>query len=229
MENNKVIEIMELDRKIEDIVLKTTSYYSPNETQELNNYDSKVMEFYQRILDLIIKIAKDENTKDIATIDEKYFIVENTASMMIESYISTLQFYGNIDRRITKKEIQVISQIQENLTLDDNFEMKNKIELADCYFHIGDEKKARELMLDFIKNNPDEDEPYMCMQNWYMYYALDINKLGEVIDLAEKNKHILVTDFGYDRLVKFYDSIGDNENKKKYQQLYDKWKKNIEL
>ena len=78
--------------------------------------------------------------------------------MMIESYISTLQFYGNIDRRITKKEIQVISQIQENLTLDDNFEMKNKIELADCYFHIG-----------------------------------------------------------------------DNENKKKYQQLYDKWKRNIEL
>ena len=86
--------------------------------------------------------------------------------MMIESYISILQFYGNIDRRITKKEIQVISQIQENLTLDDNFEMKNKIELSDCYFHVGDEKKARKLMLDFIKNNPDEDESYMCMQNW---------------------------------------------------------------
>lgn len=226
MENNKVKEIMKLDRKIGDIVLKTTSYYNPNETQGLNNYDSKVMEFYQRILDLIIEIAKDEKTKDIATIDEKYFIVENTASMMIESYISILQFYGNIDRRITKKEIQVISQIQENLTLDYNFEMKNKIELADCYFNVGDEKNARRLMLDFIKNNPDEDEAYMCMQNWYMYDKPDINKLAEVIDLAEANNHILFTDFGYDRLVEFYDNVGDTKNKQKYQELYDKWKDN---
>lgn len=75
-------------------------------------------------------------------------------------------------------------------------------------------------MLDFIKNNPDEDEAYMCMQNWYMYNKPDINKL------AEKNKHILITDFGYDKLVKFYDSMGDIKNKKKYQEIYDKWKKN---
>lgn len=81
-------------------------------------------------------------------------------------------------------------------------------------------------MLDFIKNNPDEDEAYMCMQNWYMYNKPDINKLAEVIDLAEKNKHILITDFGYDKLVKFYDSMGDIKNKKKYQEIYDKWKKN---
>ena len=62
--------------------------------------------------------------KEIDTIDDKYFNIENTASMMLESYISTLQFYGNIDRRITKKEIEVIYQIQENLKLDDDFEMK---------------------------------------------------------------------------------------------------------
>ena len=57
----------------------------------------------------------------------------------------------------------------------------------------------------------------MCMQNWYMYDRPDINKLAEVIDLAEENKHILITDFGYDRLVKFYDSVGDIKNREKYQ------------
>lgn len=48
-----------------------------------------------------------------------------------------------------------------------------------------------------IKNNPDEDESYMCMQNWDMYDKPDINKLATVIDLAEENRHILITDFGY--------------------------------
>lgn len=102
--------------------------------------------------------------------------------------------------------------------------MKNKIELANCYFHSGDEKKARKLMLSFIKDNPDEDEAYMCMQNWYMYDKPDINRLAEVIDLVEKNKHILFTDFGYDRLVQFYANMGDIKNEQKYKELYEKWK-----
>ena len=84
-------------------------------------------------------------------------------------------------------------------------------------------------MLEFIKDNPDEDEPYQCMQNWYMYDSPDINKLAEVIDLAEKNVHILCTDFGYDKLVKYFKNIGDNRKYLKYQELYDKWreKRNI--
>lgn len=75
----------------------------------------------------------------------------NTASMMIEDYMSILQFYGNIDRNITKKEIEVINQMQKNLKLDNEFENKNKIELADCHFRIGNEDKARNLILEFIK------------------------------------------------------------------------------
>lgn len=217
-------KIMELNRKIENIAMKTTSYFGCGEKQNLNNYDKKVLEYYQEILNLIIAIAKKESIKEIKTIDKKYFNIVDTASMMIESYISVLQFYRNIERDIAKREIEVIKQIQEYLKLDDDFESKNKIELADCYFHIKNENKARKLILEFIKNNPDEDEAYMCMQNWYMYDKPDINKLAEVIDLAEENKHILLTDFGYDRLVQFYDSIGDTKNKQKYEELYNKWK-----
>ena len=66
------------------------------------------------------------------------------------------------------------------------------------------------------------------MQNWYMYDRPDINKLAEVIDLAEENKHILITDFCYDRLIKFYDSVGDIKNREKYQEFYDNWKKKRE-
>ncbi|MBO5348412.1 MAG: hypothetical protein J6A89_01130 [Clostridia bacterium] len=226
MNNDKIEKIMELDRKIESVVMKTTSCFCFGEKQNLNKYDRQVLEYYQEILNLIIEITKEEGIKNVELIDNKYFNVENTASMMIEGYMSVLQFYGNIDREIMKKEIQVINQIQENLELDNDFEIKNKIEIANCYFHIGDENKARNLILDFINYNPDEDEAYMCMQNWYMYDKPDINKLAEVIDFAERNKHILITDFGYDKLVKFYDSIGDIENKKKYQELYDKWKNN---
>lgn len=223
--NSKVEKIMEIDRKIESIVMKTTSYFSFGEKQNLNNYDRQVLEYYQEVLNLIIEIAKQEGIKDIKVIDNKYFKTENNASMMIEDYMSILEFYGNMNRDIIQKEIEVINQIKENLNLDNEFETKNEVTLANCYFHIGNENKARKLMLDFIKDNSDEDEAYMCMQNWYMYDDPDINKLAEVIDLAEENKHILITDFGYDRLVRFYDSIGDINNMKKYQELYDNWKK----
>ncbi len=225
MKNNIEEKVMELNRKIENIVMKTTSYFGFGKKQDLNNYDRQLIEYYKEILNLIIEIAKQDGVKSIEIIDNKYFKVENTASMMIEEYLAILQFYGNIDRNIIKREIEVINQIQENLKLDNNSEIKNKIELADCYFKIGNENKARKLILECIKNNPDEDEAYICMQNWYMYDKPDINKLAEVIDLAEENKHILITDFGYDRLVKFYDNVGDVKNKNKYQKLYDNWKK----
>ena len=227
MDNGIIVnKIMQFNEKIRNIGNETTPYFEFGKELKLNNYDKQMLEYYQKILNLIIEITKNEDTKDIEIIDNKYFKVVNTASMMIESYMSVLQFYGKFDRSITRREIEVIKQIQENLKLDDEFEIKNKIELADCYFHIGNENKARSLMLEFINNNPDEDEAYMCMQNWYMYDKPDINKLAEVIDLAEHNEHILITDFGYDKLVEFYDSVGDIKSKKRYQELYDKWKKN---
>lgn len=145
--------------------------------------------------------------------DKKYFKKENTGSMMIESYISTLQFYGNIDRRVTKIEIQLIKQVKENLKLPNDFENKNRIELADCYFHTGEEHKARKLMLKFIKNNPDEDEAYMCMQNWYMYDKPNINKLAEVIDLSERNSHVLFTDYVFIAFLMYSSNFFSNKTK----------------
>jgi len=59
-----------------------------------------------------------------------------------------------------------------------------------------------------------------------MYDSTSIDKLAEIIDLDEKNGHVLITNFGYDRLVKYYEMIGDIENQQKYQELYDKWKGN---
>lgn len=100
--NSKVEKIMEIDRKIESIVMKTTSYFSFGEKQNLNNYDRQVLKYYQEVLNLIIEIAKQERIKDIKVIDNKYFKTKNNASMMIEDYMSILEFYGNMNRDISK-------------------------------------------------------------------------------------------------------------------------------
>ena len=55
MKNSMVEKIMELNRKIESITMKTTSYFSFGEKQNLNNYDRQIIEFYQEILNFIIK------------------------------------------------------------------------------------------------------------------------------------------------------------------------------
>ena len=229
MESKKIERIMQLDREIDNISLQGTSYYEFKGEQDLNEYDKKIIKYYGEILNLIIEIAIAENTKDIKVIDIMLKNWVNTASQMLESYISVLQFYREFNKYVIKEEIKELNKIRENLKLDYDLETNNAVELADCYFHIGDEDKARSLMLEFIKDNPDEDEPYQCMQNWYMYDSPDINKLAEVIDLAEKNGHILCTDFGYDKLVKYFKNIGDNRKYLKYQELYDKWreKRNI--
>ena len=229
MDSKKIKRIMQLDREIDNISLQGTSYYEFKGEQDLNEYDKKIIKYYGEILNLIIEIAIAENTKDIKVIDIMLKNWVNTASQMLESYISVLQFYREFNKYVIKEEIKELNKIRENLKLDYDLETNNAVELADCYFHIGDEDKARSLMLEFIKDNPDEDEPYQCMQNWYMYDSPDINKLAEVIDLAEKNGHILCTDFGYDKLVKYFKNIGDNRKYLKYQELYDKWreKRNI--
>ena len=229
MDSKKIKRIMQLDREIDNISLQGTPYYEFKGEQDLNEYDKKIIKYYGEILNLIIEIAKAENTKDIKVIDIMLKNWVNTASQMLESYISVLQFYREFNKYVIKEEIKELNKIRENLKLDYDLETNNAVELADCYFHIGDEDKARSLMLEFIKDNPDEDEPYQCMQNWYMYDSPDINKLAEVIDLAEKNGHILCTDFGYDKLVKYFKNIGDNRKYLKYQELYDKWreKRNI--
>lgn len=229
MDSKKIKRIMQLDREIDNISLQGTSYYEFKGEQDLNEYDKKIIKYYGEILNLIIEIAKAENTKDIKVIDIMLKNWVNTASQMLESYISVLQFYREFNKYVIKEEIKELNKIRENLKLDYDLETNNAVELADCYFHIGDEDKARSLMLEFIKDNPDEDEPYQCMQNWYMYDSPDIDKLAEVIDLAEKNGHILCTDFGYDKLVKYFKNIGDNRKYLKYQELYDKWreKRNI--
>ncbi len=229
MESKKIERIMQLDREIDNISLQGTPYYEYKGEQDLNEYDKKIIKYYGEILNLIIEIAIEESTKDIKVIDIMLKSWVNTASQMLESYISVLQFYREFNKYVIKEEIKELNKIRENLKLDYDLETNNAVELADCYFHIGDEDKARSLMLEFIKDNPDEDEPYQCMQNWYMYDSPDINKLAEVIDLAEKNGHILCTDFGYDKLVKYFKNIGDNRKYLKYQELYDKWreKRNI--
>ena len=228
MDSRKIERIKQLDREIDNISLQGTGYYEFKGEQELNEYDKKIIKYYGKILDLIIEIVKEENTKEIKVIDNQLKKWENTASQMLESYISVLQFYRNFNKDVIEIEIKALDKIRANLKLDYELETSNAVELADCYFHIEDEEKARSIMLDFIKRNPDEDEPYQCMQNWYMYDSPDINKLAEVIDLAEKNGHILCTDFGYDRLVKYYEIIGDIKNQNKYQELYTKWKNSIE-
>lgn len=140
---------------------------------------------------------------------------------ILDEYFTEDKF---IDERlkIIDTKIQELNQEKDHYS-ECKLESLIKTKIALLY-QFGNEDKARKLMLEFIKNNPYEDEAYMCMQNWYMYNKPDIDKLAEVIDLAEENKHILITDFGYDRLVEFYDNIGDIKNKQKYQELYDKWK-----
>ena len=71
MKNNIEEKVMELNRKIENIVMKTTSYFGFGKKQDLNNYDRQLIEYYKEILNLIIEIAKQDGVKSLEIIDNK--------------------------------------------------------------------------------------------------------------------------------------------------------------
>lgn len=85
---------------------KSTSYFSFGEKKNLNNYDKQVFEYYQEILNSIIEIAKQEDIKEVEIIDQRYFKESNSANMMIEDYMSVLQFYDNIGDNKNKQKYQ---------------------------------------------------------------------------------------------------------------------------
>ena len=92
----------------------------------------------------------------------------SSASNMLDDFVELLQYYSELDDEILKDEIEILSRIDNNIELNKELTRTILIELADSYFRIGEEEKARRIVLDYIRKNPDDDEPYMCMQNWYI-------------------------------------------------------------
>ncbi len=223
--DSRIEKIIRLNEKIDSMALNTTSAYSFGTKQNLSVVDKKIVEYYTEMTDIIIKILKENNTKDIKVIDNitEYRI---KPSEMLEDFVDLLQYYSNFNEEFVKEEIDILTKIYENIEFDIELNTEIYTEIADCFFRIGNEEKAREMLLRIIKQNPDEDGPYMCMQNWYLYYKKDYRKLAEVIDLAEENNHILFTDFGYFELINHYKKTGNRELKEKYEKLYEKWKEN---
>ncbi len=223
--DSRIEKIIRLNEKIDSMALNTTSAYSFGTKQNLSVVDKKIVEYYNEMTDIIIGILRENNTKDIVVVDK---MTENKIkpSEMLEDFVDLLQYYSNFNEEFVKEEIDILTKIYENIEFDIELNTEIYTEIADCYFRIGNEEKAREMLFRIIKQNPDEDEPYMCMQNWYLYYKKDYRKLAEVIDLAEENNHILFTDFGYFELINHYKKTGNRELKEKYEKLYEKWKKN---
>ena len=225
---NRIEKIIRLEEQIDSMSLQGTSAYQFGTMQKLSIVDKKILEYYQVIIDIIVEILKEKNTKNIKIVDDMLKNYNNSASKIIDDFVELIQYYSESDDEFLKEEIEILSKIDNNIELNKDLSQTILIELADSYFRIKEEEKARKIVLDYISKNPDEDEPYMCMQNWYIYYRLDFDRLAAVMDLAEENSHILLTDFGYEELIKHYDDVGDIANKEKYEKLYEKWKEKRE-
>lgn len=222
--DNRIEKIIRLDEQIDNMALQTTSAYMFGIKQNLSVVDKKILEYYKEMLDVIIDILNENNTKNIKVVDKMLKDYKNSASIMLEDFIEVLQYYSEFNEEIIQEELEILNKIYENIMFNKELNQTVLIELADSYFRVGNEEKAREMLLDYIKQNPNEDEPYLCMQNWYMFYKKDYRKLAEVIDLAEENHHMLITDFGYSELINHYKKIKNRELKEKYEKLYNKWK-----
>ena len=176
--DSRIEKIIRLNEKIDSMALNTTSAYSFGTKQNLSVVDKKIVEYYNEMTDIIIEILKENKTKDINVVNNTKYRIK--LSEVLEDFVDLLQYYSDFNEEFVKEEIQILTKIYENIEFDKELNIEIYTEIADCYFRTGNEEKAREMLLKFIKQNPDEDEPYMCMQNWYMYYTKNYKEVNEL-------------------------------------------------
>ena len=60
---NRIEEIIRLDEQIDSMSLQGTSAYQFGTKQKLSVVDKKILEYYQKMVDVIIKILKEKKYK----------------------------------------------------------------------------------------------------------------------------------------------------------------------
>ena len=65
---NRIEEIIRLDEQIDSMSLQGTSAYQFGTKQKLSVVDKKILEYYKEMVDVIIEILNEKNTKDIKVI-----------------------------------------------------------------------------------------------------------------------------------------------------------------
>ncbi len=70
MINSKLEKIIRLDEQIDSMSLQGTSAYQFGKKQKLSVVDKKILEYYQEMIDTIIELLKENNTKNIKVIDD---------------------------------------------------------------------------------------------------------------------------------------------------------------
>ena len=116
--DNRIEKIIKLDEQIDSMALQTTSAYMFGTKQNLSVVDKKILEYYKEMLDVVIDILKENNTKNIEVVDKMLKDYKNSASRMIEDFIELLQYYSEFNEEIIQDELEILNKIYGNIMFD---------------------------------------------------------------------------------------------------------------
>ncbi len=208
----KIKELNEMiDSSIEDI-----------ETEPPTPLDRKIIEKYEEIWQEVLEICKEENIRDTGKFDEKYDVFQWGLENFIESYSVFIDYCGQIDEIYLEPEIKMLTETLEQFNIDKDTKQEFELIIIRDTYIMGNKKEAEKQIDEWIKANPKAGEGYEVKCDWELEKSKpDMEKIAKILDEAEDNGTFVPNEEIYDKVIEYYEKIGNDELAKYYESLLD--------
>lgn len=180
----------------------------------------EVQKQYEKIFNKVLEICKKEKIKDYEVFDKKYNIFEEGLEDFIENIKEFFIIYSGDSKDDAKKELDVFQKILNQFNINKKEKQDLKLYILNDTRYIGDENKAEELLQDFIKKYPKNEEGYNTKCNWELEKKkLDMEKVVDIIMESKENEALVDDEDIYESVINYYKKKGDKKKEKQFKQM----------
>ena len=180
----------------------------------------EVQKQYEKIFNKVLEICKKEKIKDYEVFDKKYNIFEEGLEDFIENIKEFFIIYSGDSKDDAKKELDVFQKILNQFNINKKEKQDLKLYILNDTRYIGDENKAEELLQDFIKKYPKNEEGYNTKCNWELEKKKpDMEKVVDIIMESKENEALVDDEDIYESVINYYKKKGDKKKEKQFKQM----------
>lgn len=190
----------------------------------ITKLDEHIISKYKELFDEIYQYCVKEKITDFFDFDMIEELEFDTFSV-IDGYIEILDYACEYDEKYLKQRADVIKKVLKQFELEKEDEEQYKIELADSIYYTENKEKAKKMIEDILKENPECYFAYETQYKWEKNETdTDYEKLDQIITRAEEKGYRVAGIDTYEKLIRFYEEKGNEEKIEFYKQLFqDDW------
>ena len=154
--------------------------------------------------------------------DDEYEIFEDGLESLIMDFEDVLDNCTQLDSSYYNREIDILQKILKQFELEDGAKQEIQLQTIRDTYLMGNTKEAEDKIDKFIKKNPSVGEGYEVKCNFELKKKRpDMEKVAEILDEADENGTFVPDEEIYDKVIEYYNEIGNIEMEEYYASLQD--------